>query len=49
MNTNKSIDLYTKTKYKEKYRVYLKQYAINGWKPSATNIEEFVKKVTSKN
>lgn len=47
MNRMSPIDVYTKNKYEEKYRVYLKQYAINEWKPSVKNIEEFVEKIIS--
>ena len=43
------INVYTKIKYEEKYRVYLNQYSINGWVTSAKNFEEFIKKVESKN
>lgn len=43
------IDPKTKYSYEEKYRVYKNQYQINGWKPSVKSIEEFIKKVSSKN
>lgn len=42
------INVYTKIKYEEKYRVYLNQYLINGWVPSVNSFEEFIKKVDSK-
>ena len=43
------INIYTKIKYEEKYRVYLNQYSINGWVPSVNSFEEFIKKVDSRN
>ena len=31
--------------YEENFRVYLKQYKINGWKPSVTTLDDFITKV----
>ncbi len=47
MNRLSPVDVYTKNKYEEKYRVYLRQYSINQWKPSVNSFEEFVEKVST--
>ncbi|WP_157961060.1 hypothetical protein [Lutibacter citreus] len=43
------INIATKVKYEEKYRVYLNQYSINGWKTRVTSLEDFIQKIIPNN